>query len=139
MRSGIRVLERAKARLTAGIIPGPTAVQGLANTDSIVVAIEAVASTRVSLIEAIPARPLESTAQRAIACRLRRTQYLADGRGYTPCCADFVTPRTVPRSSRDRQAKLIARQQAAERLGLNGAAAAASSARVSLGFRKRPI
>ncbi|HEV2643919.1 MAG TPA: Fic family protein, partial [Candidatus Elarobacter sp.] len=95
LQLGVRELARAEARADAGITPGSTAVELLANIDAMVLAVDEAADAetfRVPEIVAIHQRLLEHAPYRHIAGRVRTQQNWIGGNDYNPCGADFVPP-----------------------------------------------
>ena len=95
MHLGVRELARAEAKAESGIVPGPTALEVLANIDAMVLALEKGAEVSrfgKSGILAIHRRLLDRGPHRRIAGRLRTAQNWIGGNDYNPCGADFVPP-----------------------------------------------
>ena len=102
MQMGVRELARAEARADAGIEPGPTAREVLANIDAMMLAVDDAAEVGhfdVSQVLAIHHRLMERAPHRHIAGKLRSGQNWIGGNDYNPCGADFVPP---PREEVDR-------------------------------------
>ncbi|MGI8546994.1 MAG: Fic family protein [Gemmatimonadaceae bacterium] len=95
MQLGVRELARAEARAESGIAPSPTAVEVLANIDTMVLAVDDAAEVErfgESEIVAIHRRLLERAPHRHIAGRVRTQQNWIGGNDYNPCGAAFVPP-----------------------------------------------
>jgi len=95
MQAGVRELARAEAKAEAGLTPGPTAREVLANIAAMVTAVDEAAQREEfgeAEILAIHRRLLEHTTRRRIAGTFRSVQNWLGGNDYTPCGADFVPP-----------------------------------------------
>lgn len=95
LQASVRDLARAEAGAEAGIAPGPTALEVLANIDAMVLAVETAAEAErfgEAELRAIHRRLLERAPHRHIAGVFRHTQNWIGGNDYTPCGADFVPP-----------------------------------------------
>lgn len=95
MQLGVRELARAEARAESGMSPGPTAIEVLANIDTMTLAVEEAAEVEEfgeSEILAIHRRLLAHAPNRRIAGQFRSQQNWIGGNDYNPCGADFVPP-----------------------------------------------
>jgi Fic family protein len=95
MQIGARELARAEAKLEAGVTPGATAREVIANIDAMTLAMDEAAGAQpfdTADICAIHRRLFERTMQRKIAGRFRTEQNWVGGNAYNPCGAEFVPP-----------------------------------------------
>lgn len=95
LRSGVREMARAEARMEAGGRVGPTAVEVMGNVDAMTLAVEEAASApRFGLdeIRGIHRRLMEKSPTPRIAGRFRTGQNWIGGNAHNPCGADFVPP-----------------------------------------------
>jgi Fic family protein len=95
LQLGVRELARAEARANSGSTVGPTALEILANIDSMETAIHEAASAttfKVAEIVAIHTRLMTASSAPKLAGKIRTEQNWIGGNDYNPCGADFVPP-----------------------------------------------
>jgi Fic family protein len=96
LRTGLRELARAEARLETGGKAGPVATEVLANIDAMDLAVRHTAeapSVTPAAVNAIHQRLMHGTLSgRRIAGKLRVIQNWIGGNDFNPCGADFVPP-----------------------------------------------
>lgn len=102
LQLGARELARAEAKLESGGVPGPTALEIIANIDAMMLAMDEATEAHtfgVAEICNIHRRLLERGTQRDIAGVLRTRQNWIGGNDYNPCGAAFIPPppEDVPR------------------------------------------